>query len=106
MAGGGGQLAIRITNRGGAVWPAFSDWGELDVGVVPIWKSAGVVVQGIGEFQRLPIHLAPGATVEIREWMEAPARPGTYELDLNLVQNLGGSGRFGGATQTVAVVVE
>lgn len=105
-AGRGGRLEVRVTNRAGAVWPAFSDIGDLEVGLSPVWKLNDTVVQGVGEFQPLRGHLAPGTSAEVREWIEAPKHPGRYELELNLVQNLGNAGRFGGSTLRVAAIVE
>jgi hypothetical protein len=106
-AGAGGWLHVRITNRTrDTVWPAFSDFGDLQVGVSAVWKARGVMVQQVGEFQALRMHLAPGATTDMREWIEAPKEAGQYDLELNLVQNLGNTGRFGGSTATVPVIVE
>jgi hypothetical protein len=103
----GGPLEVRITNRSpDAVWPAFSDFGDLQVGLAVVWKASGVIVQGVGDFQPLQNHLAPGAATEMHAWIEAPPQRGRYDLELNLVQSLGTSGRFGGVTQTVIVIVE
>ena len=106
-AGRGGVMDIRVTNQSdGTVWPAFSDWGPLDVGVLAYWRSGETVQQAIGGFIPFRRHLGPGDREHVREWIAAPAGAGTYDLELAIVQNLDGAGRYGGASLTVPVVVE
>lgn len=106
-AGVGGPLTLRIRNdTGDTVWPAFSDIGDRQVGIAVVWKAGGVMVQQVGDFQTLRTHLAPGAEAIWNGWIEAPKQAGRYDIEINLVQNLGNSGRFGGAMLVIPAIVE
>jgi len=106
-AGRGGALDVHVTNRSAArVWPAYSDYGALDVGLVLVWRSGDAVQQGIGGFVPLRRNLGPAESEHFRTWVDAPPTPGAYKLEIAIVQDLGRSGRFGGAALTVPVIVE
>jgi hypothetical protein len=101
------RLIVRITNRGTAIWPVFSDYGHLDCRVVGVWKLGGETIEE-GSFSLvLPRNLGPGESVQIASLIDTPVRRAAYELDLSLVQLLDNrSGIFGGAHQRVPVQVE
>jgi hypothetical protein len=106
------RLSVRLTNTGNAVWPAFSDFGHLDCRVICVWKRGddtvgdGTVGDG-SQTLRLPRNLGPGESLQIAGLVNTPGRPGTYELDLTLVQALDSEkGLFGGVHSRVAVQVE
>lgn len=101
------RLIVRITNKGTAVWPAFTDYGYLNCRVVGVWKLGGETIEE-GSFSLvLPRNLGPGESVRIASVIDTPARRAAYELDLMLLQLLdNGSGISGGAHQRVPVQVE
>ncbi len=101
------RLTLRVTNRGNAVWPAFSDYGHLDCRILGVWKQDGKNMDDSSQSVFLPRNLAPGEAVQITGHIDTPRRAGRYELDLVLVQMLSAnSGIYGGAHQTVPVQVE
>lgn len=106
-AGGFERLTARVTNRGHAVWPAFSDYGELDCRVIGVWKVGDETIGNRSETLPLPRSLGSGESVRIHGTVVAPTRPGKYDLDLILVQMTDfGSGVYGGLHRRVAVEVQ
>lgn len=106
-AGAWCAIDVRVTNRSAAsVWPAYTDHGHLEVGLAAVWSAGGVVEPGIGGFVPIRRQLGPGDAVRLRPSIEAPARAGTYQLDLAVVQSLGNVGRRGAAALSVPVIVE
>jgi len=106
-AGGVARLALRITNRGSAVWPAFADFGHLDCRVIAVWTSGGKSIDDGSYGLPLPRNLGPGESARIAAVIEAPKFPGTYALALSLVQLIdSASGHYGGAHLEVPVQVE
>jgi hypothetical protein len=100
-------LSVRVTNKGTAVWPAFTDYGHLDCRVIGVWKLGGETVEDGAFSLVLPRNLGPGESALIVSMIDPPARHAADELDLALVQRLNDhSGIFGGARQRVAVEVE
>jgi hypothetical protein len=105
-AGRRGALDVRVTNRSDTMWPAFSDFGDQEVGLLLAWRLNEQVLKGVGGFVRLPLHLGPGESTRVRRWVEVPGEPESYELEVMIVQNIGeGLGRSGGASLTIPVVV-
>jgi len=101
------RLTLRLTNRGTAMWPAFSDYGDLDCRILGVWKQDGNSINDGSHSVLLPRNLAPGESIHISARIDTPSRFGTYELDLILVQLVNNaSGIYGGAHQTVPVQVE
>jgi hypothetical protein len=101
------RLRLRVTNGGTAMWPAFSDFGHLDCRVICQWELGDTNVGDITQGLHLPRNLGPGETVEVTGMIDTPSQPGTYDLDLALVQLLGtDKGIYGGVHTRVAVEVE
>jgi hypothetical protein len=101
------RLSLQVSNRGTAMWPAFSDFGHLDCRVICLWKLGDANVDDSSQSLRLPRNLGPGETVRIVGLISTPSRPGTYDLELVLVQLLGSDkGIYGGAHAKVPVQVE
>jgi len=77
----GHSVPVSITNRGTEQWPV-----SRGIRVGNHWRKDGdmvVVDDGRGE---LPRAVAPGSTVHIDLWITAPDVAGSYELELDLVQ--------------------
>lgn len=101
------RLSVRVTNGGTAMWPAFSDFGHLDCRVICQWKLGDANVGDSSQALHLPRNLGPGETVRVAGMIAPPSRPGTYDLDLVLVQTIGtDKGLYGGVHARVAVQVE
>lgn len=97
-------LRVRITNLGGQAWPAFSDFGLLQVSGVYRWWAGGRLVAGEGGFIPLPRNLAAGESISVRATIDAPKRPGHYELEIVMSQILDvDNGMAGNATVRVPV---
>lgn len=98
---------LRIANDGGAMWPAFSDWGEYDVAVLARWWRDGELDLSRGALRRLPRNLGPGESTRLALRLDPPDRVGTHELELVAVQqNPLGGGWAGNAVLRGAVIVE
>ena len=105
--GGGAQLDVTVTNRGTATWPAFSDFGFIDCALLHRWWADGTIVQGVGGPLPLPRNLGAGENLPVHARLELPRRPGTYELELILVQRLSVNGAgSGGAAVRIPVQIE
>jgi hypothetical protein len=78
-------LYVRVTNAGGTPWP----WGleqEPQVRVAYHWRHAdGEVLHYEGLRSPFPVTVGPGDTVVVPVWVDAPAEPGRYLLDVDLV---------------------
>jgi hypothetical protein len=105
-AGGRGEIEVVVTNRTeSTVWPAYSDFGDLDVGLLLVWTHNGEVVDTAGGFEALDRHLGPGESLRLRRAVRVPEASGTYDLGIHLVQSYGVKGGSGGASATVPVEV-
>jgi hypothetical protein len=103
----GSTLHLRLTNRSGVVWPAFSDFGYLQVWMVYRWWSGGALVPGEGGFIPLPRNLGPQESTAVDAEIDPPPRRGTYQLELIVTQALDPTrGRSGDATLRVPARVE
>jgi len=92
-------LRVQITNLGGRTWPAFSDYGLMQVWGLYRWWSSGRMVAGEGGFIPLPRNLAAGESISLDARIDAPKRPGFYELELLIAQALAADrGAAGNAT--------
>jgi len=101
------RLSLRVTNGGTAMWPAFSDFGHMDCRVICLWKLGEANVDDFTQALHLPRNLGPGETIQVTGLLATPSRPGTYDLDLMLVQTLGtDKGLYAGVHARVAVQVE
>jgi len=98
-------LSAQLTNRSDAIWPGFSDYGFLDCLIVYLWTPADTGARA-GSIP-LPRNLGPGETVHLSQRIQLPPAPGSYELQVALVQTIGlEAGIFGQTTADVAVRVE
>jgi hypothetical protein len=101
-SGRAGTLNLRLTNLSSVTWPAFSDYGLLQVSGVYRWWSADRILKGEGGFIPLPRNLGTGESISVRARIEPPKRPGAYELQIIVLQVLDvGSGTGGNATVRV-----
>jgi hypothetical protein len=106
-AGRTSEVRLRVTNRSEATWPAFSDFGYLQVALVYSWWRDGAMVRGEGGFVALPRNLPAGASDLVAARIDAPGRHGTYELQFALVQVITpGEGASGGAVLRLPAPVE
>jgi hypothetical protein len=76
---------VRIENRGSAAWP----WGLDQPPEIRVsyhwWRGTGELVDYEGMRSPLPCGLAPGESTIVPAWVQAPAEPGAYVLELDLV---------------------
>ncbi|MFI5396517.1 MAG: hypothetical protein ACHQ9S_13370 [Candidatus Binatia bacterium] len=86
--GSAGTLDLRISNLSGVTWPAFSDYGFLQVWILYRWWFGGVVVDGEGGFVMLPRNLGPRESASVRARIDPPTQRGSYQLELMVVQPL------------------
>jgi hypothetical protein len=101
------RLDLMVTNRSPVAWPAFSDYGLLQAELVYAWRRDGRPVAGEGGFIKLPRNLAAGEAMPVHAPIVAPAVPGTYDLDISVVQLRGlEKGVSGNASVRVPVRVE
>ena len=83
-----GLLDLVVRNDSAAPWPAFSDYGLLQVQLVYTWARDGQQVAGEGGFIKLPRNVGASESVAVRASINTPARPGDYDLDITLAQLL------------------
>jgi len=76
---------VQVENRGSEVWP----WGLDQPPDIRVsyhwWSAAGDLVDYEGRRSPLPCRLAPGESTIVPVWVHAPAEPGQYVLELDLV---------------------
>src|SRR5262245_7427336 len=81
------SLSCRVENTGHATWPRSSPDGfglvRLGAHLVPLDGAPAILDYGRAE---LPRDLAPGASAEVSLELSAPARPGRYRVDLDMVR--------------------
>lgn len=100
------RLALRLTNKSQAVWPAFSDYGFMHCRVIYRWYNRGESVEDTGAMV-LPRNLDPGESITLHGWLDVPAQPGQYQLHLMLLQMLHADrGVFGGVELRLPVQVD
>lgn len=100
-------VRLRVDNQGTAPWPAFSDYGRLQVGVLARWWRGGTPREDAGQLIPLPRSLGPGEGATLTATLAAPPEPGPHELELLVVQEIDLThGGFGGASRRVPVTVE
>lgn len=81
---GAGQTAVvraRVTNLSSVVWPA----GQL-IRLGNHWRRGEEAVRWNDGRTDIPSDIAPGDSVEMHVPVAAPDEPGSYELELDLVQ--------------------
>lgn len=82
------KVAVRVTNPTDEIWPARGE--GLDAYAVRLsyhWLDAtGRMVEFDGLRTGLPHDLGPGASTTLRAKIRAPARPGSYQLQLTMLQ--------------------
>jgi len=102
---GGNMLRLRFTNLSDENWPAFSDYGLLQVWGVYRWWSRDRKVRGAGGFIPLPRNLGAGESLSVEARINVPERPGFYELEVLVAQALSSTGGWTGDT-TIRVPAE
>lgn len=75
-----GTVRARVTNRGPAPWPA-----DQEVKLGNRWHREGFEVRDDGRAE-LPRVVLPDEALELELTVRAPAEPGDYELELDMVQ--------------------
>ncbi len=101
------RLDLVLTNDSAVAWPAFSDYGMLQVQLIYAWWRDGRQLPGAGGFIKLPRNLGAGESVAVHAPIDTPARPGAYELEITLAQLLDLEvGRPGSASVRVPVRIE
>ncbi|NKQ59174.1 methyltransferase domain-containing protein [Amycolatopsis sp. K13G38] len=73
-------VRARVTNRGPAPWPA-----DQEVKLGNRWCRDGMRTRDDGRAE-LPRVVLPGETLELELTVRAPAEPGTYDIELDMVQ--------------------
>ncbi|MFN8644224.1 MAG: hypothetical protein U0802_22150 [Candidatus Binatia bacterium] len=107
QAGRNCRVEVRVSNRSAAsTWPAYTDHGVGEVGIGAFWRMGDVVEAGVGGFIPMRRQLGAGDAARVPLVIDAPARAGSYQLELVVVQNLGATGGSGGASTRVPVLVE
>jgi hypothetical protein len=100
-------LDLVVTNHSAVAWPAFSDYGLLQVQLVYIWWHDGQVLAGEGGFIKLPRNLGPGASEDVHALVDPPRLPGAYELEFVITQPLDvEKGIRGGASERLPIHIE
>jgi len=86
--GGEQPMIASILNRGARAWPAFAaDYSTRGLVVLVVrWWANGQPVAGAGDVVKLPKNVGPGERVEVPLRLAAPAQPGSYEVELLVVQ--------------------
>ncbi|MFQ5665230.1 MAG: hypothetical protein ACE5I7_02245 [Candidatus Binatia bacterium] len=103
---GSATVHLWVTNRGGATWPVFSDYGYLQCKLGYRWWAHGTLLAVSGAVP-LPRNLGPGESTQAAARIYMPRQPGTYELELVVVQVLDADkGLSGGAVARVPVQIE
>jgi hypothetical protein len=102
-------LSVKLKNNSDVAWPAAGDAdGKYQVKLGNHWLDANSkpVVVDDGRAP-LPAALQPGAEIELPLTVTAPAKPGDYILQLDIVQeNVAWSGDKGNSTFKVKVQVK
>jgi len=106
-AGRKGTFDLRVTNLSSTAWPAFSDYGFMQVWIMYRWWLNGAVVSGQGGFIDLPWNLRAHGSIAFQAAIEPPQHPGSYELEFLAAQALDvEKGGTGNAVLRVPAVVE
>jgi len=99
------SIMTELTNLGRTPWSAD---GPLRVTASYRWIAPdGAVVAAEGRRTRLPVDVAPGASVAIEQVLDTPCEPGLYTLERDLVhENLAWfADADGGEAQRVSVTI-
>ena len=107
VAGGMHAVEVVVTNDSPAPWRAPRDDGSYVVAIGNHWRTAeGDVVAFDDGRSALPIDLSPGASCTATLYVQAPATPGKYELEVDLVlEAVAWFAQRGSPTTKCAVVV-
>ena len=82
------MLRLRVTNAGPVAWPTATrpdPENQLRLGDRWLDPHSAVVVQDDGR-RGLAFPILPGETADLRLEIVAPPQPGTYTLELDMVQ--------------------
>jgi hypothetical protein len=84
------RVQLRITNSSKVAWPAFNGEGTINARyltyVLVRWFSGGAAVPGVGDVILLPENAAPGEPVRMAFRLQAPSKPGDYEVEMRVTQ--------------------
>lgn len=82
------QLRVRVKNAGDIVWPGCErSAGKFQIYLGSHWlKANGEVASKEAGRSPLPADLAPGQETELSFAVSAPAQPGDYVLEIDLLQ--------------------
>ena len=84
-AGEATTIGLEVANLGDARWP-WGDGGRPEIRLSYRWRDpSGALVVADGLRTPLPADLDPGRSAIVPVHVAAPARPGTYRLELDLV---------------------
>jgi hypothetical protein len=84
VAGSPFEIAVRVTNNGGRVWPGAVT-RPPHVRLAYHWRRDGRITVREGRRTALPHELGPGQATEAVMVIEPPTEPGHHELVLDLV---------------------
>jgi hypothetical protein len=88
------ETTVRITNGSDVGWPAFNGEGTISarylVFVLVRWFAGGAPLPGVGDVVLLPENLSPGESLQMPLRLEAPSRPGDYEVEIRVSQAIDG----------------
>ncbi|MFN8526004.1 MAG: glycosyltransferase [Chloroflexota bacterium] len=88
-AGESGYALVRLENEGDAVWPCSTrdHLGEVRLSYRWLGRPGQDPYEGVARTP-LPADVAPGEVVVLEAEIRAPAEPGSYELEWDLVSEL------------------
>jgi 4-amino-4-deoxy-L-arabinose transferase-like glycosyltransferase len=107
-AGGKLHLRVRIRNAGDVLWPGCErSAGRFQIYLGSHWLNpSGEVASKAEGRSPLPADLAPGQETELSFVVDAPAQPGDYVLEIDLLQeNVAWFGSKGSQTYRTRVTI-
>lgn len=85
-AGAMHPVEVVVTNESPVPWRAPTDDGSYIVAIGDHWRTADGAVAAFDDARSaLPMDLSPGASCTAELCVQAPAKPGRYELEVDLV---------------------
>jgi hypothetical protein len=85
-AGANLPLRFAVKNLGESTWPAVGNKeGRFQVNIGNRWLKSGSEINGLDGRTGMPADLQPGQKVELQLNIRAPAEPGDYTLEIDMV---------------------